>query len=130
MPSHNIPMNFKDTLYLIYSLCLASGVTFVLIGICWPVTYCWNKIQTNRNFTLLCCYTYFLLMLIACCAVGIGIELYEKHDLFISVTTNLQLNEQLPPFLALGGLVVTFVVFVCISCFCVCCCKRHIGRVY
>ncbi len=120
-------------LYLMYSLCIASGITFVLIGLFWSFTYCWNrKVPAERNFTALGCYSCFLVMLVACCAVGVGIELYEKQDYFIPGSLNiinLAIYEWLPPLLALGSLATTVAIFLCCSCCCVCCCKRRVGRV-
>ena len=89
-------------------LCILSGVLFLLIGSCWPITYCW-KIRQSRNFTMLGCYLWLLSVLIV-----------------TIVAANCSDPLSLIVVIAVGAVVVTFLYSsVC----CLCFFSRKIGRI-
>ncbi len=117
----------RSQLLLTYSFCIVSGITFLLIGCCWHLIYCWNKRRpvNERNFTGLGCYSCFLVVMMVLCTGIMSVLLYEQTLVFSTsaVPFSLYVYQVLTPFLvvgSMGGILVLSGLFG----YC-CCCWNH-----
>ncbi len=109
---------------------IVSGITFLLIGCCWPMTYCWNKRRpvNERSFTALGCYSCFLVVMMVLCTGVMSVLLVT--ELPFSLDFQYHYVQTVTLILIVASLASVLGIFL--FCSFVCCCynRREIGRIY